>query len=116
MKQPITMIRGTTQTIYIKLHDAEGNPYALDEGETLRFGVKKCPKDKERILEKTITAANAEDGEYVLNLSPSDTENLDSGYFFYDVGLQNGAEYFNVIECSKFELVPNISAREVAER
>lgn len=118
MKQPITMVRGTTQTISINLADATGAAYVLAEGDVLRFGVKKCPTDKQCLLIKELTSANADEntaGLYVLNLSPADTEPLDPGYHFYDVGLQIGTEYINVIECSKFELLPNITSREVAE-
>lgn len=118
MTQSIKMVRGTTQTIPIYLADATGAAYVLAEGDVLRFGVKKDPKDKECLLVKELTSANADEntaGLYVLNLSPADTEPLDPDYLHYDIGLQIGSEYINVIECSKFELLPNITSRKVAE-
>ena len=53
--------------------------------------------------------ANFKDGSYVLQISPSDTEGLDVGRYYYDVGLQIGGEYYMVIEQSLFTVLQNIS-------
>ena len=107
----ISMIRGTSQNIDIVLTDTEGNPYLLTGNELLRFGVKKHPNNNAHLLIKEITKNDSvEEGTYTLNLVPSDTENMDLGILFYDVGLQSGEDYYNVIECSEFQLRPNITA------
>ena len=43
---------------------------------------------------------------------PEDTENLQFGSYYYDIGLQRGEDYYNLIPYSEFRLVPNITERE----
>lgn len=115
MKQPILIIRGTNQTINIKLQSAPENPYLLEDGEFLRFGVKKAPDSKSYLILKELSNAEYENESYVLQLVPADTEKLAFGCYYYDVGMQSGTNYFNVIECSKFEVKHNITERKVVE-
>jgi hypothetical protein len=109
------MIRGTTHILNISLSDSSNGSYVLPAREVLRFGVKKRPSDRAYLIKKELTSANYENGVYVLILSPSDTEELPFGRYYYDVGLQNGDSYFNVIECSEFDVLYNITEREDAE-
>lgn len=113
MRQPVAMIRGTTHILNISLTDSSNGSYNLPAGEVLRFGVKRRPTDRVYLIKKELTSANYENGAYVLMLSPSDTEALQFGRYYYDVGLQSGTSYFNVIECSEFDILCNITAREV---
>lgn len=116
MKQPLSMIRGTTQSISIAIKASDGTDYVLSDGEILRFGVKKRydTTGSAYLIEKELTAENANgSGAYVLTLVPSDTEPLDFGTYYYDVGLQSGNNYYNVIECSKFHIDYNITLPEV---
>lgn len=114
MKQPVAIIRGTTRILNIGLSDSLGASYMLQPGEVLRFGVKTHPSNPTFVINKELTSANYENGVYVLILSPNDTEHLPFGRYYYDVGLQNGDSYFNVIECSEFDIRHNITAREVS--
>lgn len=110
MQQPVTMVRGTTHTIIISLKDPAGNPRTLAADEVLRFGLKRFPEDNTCLITKELTTANAdENGDYLLILVPSDTINLEIGTHYYDVGLQNGTTYDNVIPCSPFKIGANIS-------
>lgn len=109
MKQPISMIRGTTQTIEIKVYGPDGLPYIISGDEVLRFGVKRNPEDNEYLIEKELTAANLDGDVYVTILVPNDTKGLEFGNYYYDVGLQVGENYYNVIECSDFEIGYNIT-------
>lgn len=116
MKQPLSMIRGTTQSISIAIKASDGTDYTLADGEILRFGVKKRFDNLSGayLIEKELTAENRNDtGAYILTLIPSDTEPLDFGTYYYDVGLQSGTNYYNVIECSKFQIEYNITLPEV---
>lgn len=117
MRQPVAIIRGTTHILNINLSASSEESYVLSEGEILRFGVKRFPTDSTYLIEKELTGANYDDvaGVYVLIISPSETETLPFGRYYYDVGLQNGASYFNVIECSEFDIRYNITQREVSE-
>lgn len=113
MKQPISIVRGTNQTINIRLRSASGGQYVLQDGEVIRFGVKKDPNNKSYLLSKEIGAAELENDSYVLLLTPADTEKMAFGCYYYDVGLQSGASYFNVIECSSFDVKYNITERRM---
>lgn len=111
MIQPISIVRGTTQMVNIDLVDAGGNPYSLGADEVLRFGVKRCPEDEEYLLVKELTSEHqSEDGTYVLTLEPADTGRMKFGRYYYDVGMQSGEQYYNVIECSNFHIRYNITA------
>lgn len=113
MKQPLSMIRATTQSIMIALKNDDGDKYTLAEGEKLIFGLKHYPEDQECVLSKTLTSADDDgEGNYVLFLNPEDTANLDFGCYYYDVGKQSGTAYHNVIECSEFHLTYNITEPE----
>lgn len=110
MGNSIQIIRGTTNTFGITITDANGDPYTLQEGEALLFGVKKRAKDEDYTFKKNAVAG--ENGAYSVKVEPSDTEGLDFGRYFYDVGLQSGTDFFNVIPCSPFDICENITGRE----
>jgi hypothetical protein len=106
--QYISIVRGTTNAFGINITDAEGNIYTLETDQVLVFGVKRKPTDLERVLVKTIT--HSVNGDYYLELTPADTELIEPGKYFYDVGLQQGESvFYNVIEASVFEIKPNIT-------
>ena len=113
MKQPLAIVRGTTKTMTIGVTTTDGSAYELAEGETIRFGVKKHPGDLTYLFSKEMSASSLADGVYSFKINPGDTENLDFGCYYYDVGLQHGNEYFNIIPCSDFRVEYNITKREV---
>lgn len=115
MKQPIAVIRGTNQTINISLRTASGEQYTLQDEEAIYFGVKKNPDNESYLIFKELRNSEFENDCYVLLLLPSDTENMAFGCYYYDVGLQSGTNYFNIIECSNFEVKHNITGRKVGE-
>lgn len=110
-KHDLSIVRGTSNVFGLAITNADGTPFVLEDGQTLVFAVKKRPKDKydKRVLVKKVLHS-VEEGTFYLELFPSDTEELDPGNYFYDVGLQQGESvFFNVIEASLFEVKPNIS-------
>ena len=107
MANNITIIRGTSNTFDIPITDANNNPYVLQDGEFIIFGLKKKPKDTECVLTKTIEEAT--DGAYILKLMPTDTLELECGKYSYDVGIQSGDDFYNVIEPSDFTIQANIT-------
>lgn len=111
-KQTICIVRGTTNEFSVSIIDeSSGDKYELQSGEVVRFGVKKSPNDATYIVSKTITTADSE-GDFPFTLTPNDTINLPFGSYYYDVGLQSGDDYYNIIPASSFELVYNITKRE----
>lgn len=111
MAQRIEVIRGTTNTFEISIVDSSGGAYSLGSNEKILFGIKKKPEDKETIFTKTAEIIGS--GLFRVTLLPDDTENLAFGKYFYDVGLQNGADFFNIIEPNPFKILANITSREV---
>lgn len=109
MSQKIEIVRGTTKNLRIKVVDTDGWPYALANGEKIVFGIKQNLDDTETIFAKTTTAGT--DGVYAVNIVPNDTEDLDPGKYFYDVGLLSGANYYSVIEPSPFIIRANVTKR-----
>lgn len=111
MAQRIEVVRGTTNTFQISITDSGGGAYNLGSGEKVVFGVKRKPTDTDCLIEKTAEILGA--GLFQVVISPTDTEELSFGKYWYDVGLQKGEDFFNVIEPNPFEIMPNITSREV---
>lgn len=112
-KQKISIVRGTTNAFAVAVSDENGDAYTLESGEVLRFGVKKRPGDAQYIFVKETAEAN-EDGEYDFTVDVDDTSELPFGSYYYDVGLQSGNDYFNVIPASPFEVAYNVTEWEGA--
>lgn len=114
MSNTISIIRGTTNSIDIKLADESGATYLLQSDEVLRFGVKPRAEHTDYSLVKTLTSANLNSAgdAYTLTLAPADTEGMEFMRYCYDVGFQSGDDYYNVIPCSDFIVEHNITKRE----
>lgn len=115
MEKTINIIRGTTNTFNIALKDETGAFYQMQAGDVLRFGVKVRANLDTYELVKEMTAAdlNSTGDAYVLHLTPADTEDMELRRYCYDIGLQTGTDYFNVVPCNDFILHHNITKREV---
>lgn len=109
MLTKIEIVRGTTNTFNIGILDAEGKPYTLAGAEKLIFGVKCNPLEPETVILKVAEADNV--GGYIVTLNPEDTIDLKCDKYFYDVGLESGDAFYNVIEPSPFVILPNITKR-----
>ena len=108
MAQPLEIVRGTTNAFSLAVANANGAPYTLEAGQVLVFGLKLGKTDEERVLVKQIT--HTVNGEYYLELAAADTVDLESGRYYYDIGLQHGESlFYNVIEASPFTILPNIT-------
>lgn len=109
MKQNIEIIRGTSNTIQIRVTNADGDPLTLAGSEKIIFGVKKKPWNDECVLKKVMT--EIENGICTVEIKPEDTEALEFGKYFYDVGMLSGDNYFNIIPSSVFHVMHNITDR-----
>ena len=103
------VVRGTTSTFGISvIEESTGEPYALEEGQTLVFGLKRAELSEDRLFTKKVT--HRVGNEYYLELSPEDTADLEPGKYFFDVGMQQGLSlFFNVVRCSPFYIFPNVT-------
>jgi hypothetical protein len=106
----VEIVRGTTNTFEITVTNANGEPYILGSGEKLLFGVKKNHTDENYIFVKTIRLCD-ESGVYTVTINPEDTEICDCCKYYYDVSVQSGDNFFNVIEASLFHVKKNITCR-----
>ena len=108
-KNNIKMVRGETRVFHVVITGEEGTPRELASGEKLVFGVVRDTNDAEYLIKKIMTSAvyDSENGRYILQLDPTDTEELSVGKYWYDVWLVNGGEKIPVIGYSNFELTKN---------
>lgn len=107
MRQSIEIVRGTSNTLAIAVTDANSNPYTLQAGEVIVFGVKKNASDEDYVLLKTAT--QGADGVYNIEINPEDTAGVEPGEYVYDVGLESGVEYYNIIPLTKLLIVANVT-------
>jgi hypothetical protein len=107
--QKIEIVRGTTNTIQIDVLDALGHPYTIANGETVVFGVKCKAEDEDLLLVKA--AFVEDDGVYHVKLYPEDTAGLECSRYVYDVGLQSGENFYNIIDANPFIIRHEITKR-----
>lgn len=105
----VEIVRGTTNVFEITVKDAYGEPYNLREGEQLLFGLKKAYTDKEYVFVKTITATSDRDGVYTVIIVPEDTAKCECCRYHYDVAVQSGEDFYNIIENSVMYINKNIT-------
>ncbi len=113
MKNDIEIVRGTTNTFQIVVTDSLGQPYELKSGEKLLFGVKKSHNDESYIFVKVVTDGII--GVYNVTIDPCDTVDLTCDKYLYDVAIQSGTAFYNVIEASNFILNKNVTKWGCAE-
>lgn len=115
MKQHLSIIRGTTEKFALTIRDEDDVVYTMSDTESLRFGVKTDPEDTEYIFVMNIAPdAVNDEGAYEFTIRPWQTEDLELGHYYYDVGMQSGDDYYNIIEVSNFIVKPNITKRVVS--
>ena len=107
MAQRIEIVRGTTNTIEISVTDADGLAYTVVAGEKVVFGIKRKATDETFIIVKTASFNTV--GSYLVTLTPADTEGLNFGEYVYDVALQSGNNFYNIIEPSPFAILANVT-------
>ena len=113
MNQTIEIVRGRTETFEITVLDQNGALYAAEAEEKVIFGIKRKEHDDNLIFARTATV-NAS-GLYQVTLYPEDTENLECGKYFFDVGLQSGSNYFTIIDPSPLIIRHNVTKRGCAD-
>ena len=82
----ITTRQGGTLYLIINLTDIDNNPYTLESGDKIRFGVRNI-SGGEKMIYKELTSSDEVDGEYPLELTPEDTD-ISPRRYYYDVSLQ----------------------------
>ena len=112
----IIIIRGTTQNLLITITDEVGEIYKLQDGDVLRFGIKRNWQDTDYGVCKEITSDNLQDDGYIIALAPEDTLNLLAENYYFDVGLQTAdGDYYMIIPCSQCVILPAITQKEATQ-
>lgn len=83
-KTTIRLTRGDTLKAYINIVDQNGDPYIPQEGDSIRFAMKKHYHDQMVLCEKEIPTDTL-----LLKLDPEDTKKLEFGDYVYDIQLTN---------------------------
>lgn len=79
----LTMIRGDTEALTIRVVDAPGAAIPLVAGDTVYLTVKRSVKDKDHVLQKIVTEFN--EGIALVEIQPDDTKPLTFRSYVYDV-------------------------------
>lgn len=78
----IYLTRGDTFMADVRIFQTNGDPYQLQEGDTIRFAMKKTLTDEEPLVIKDVPIDTRR-----LVLDPEDTKLLPFGTYIYDVQL-----------------------------
>lgn len=101
----IQLTRGDTARFEVNItNDMDGSNYELQDGDVLRFTVKKSTDKKDALISKEITDGN------IIYIAPEDTQNLSYGSYYYDVELTTkGKDVYTIIPPSKFVLLKEVT-------
>ena len=99
-KTTIYLTRGDTFKATISISNPDGTPYIPEEGDQIRFALKKDIYDTDCLIVKDVPINTME-----LVLEPQDTKNLDYGSYVYDMQLTKAnGDVDTFITASKFKL------------
>lgn len=92
----LTTQKGRTLSVVISVEDADNEPYTLESGDKIRFGVRNVSGGN-KLIYKELTSSDEVDGTYPLELTPEDT-NIVVGRYLYDVSLQTSdGEMYDIV-------------------
>lgn len=100
----ILLTRGDTLKAHVSMIQQDGTEYVPQEGDSIRFAMKKSYSDPSVLIEKTIPNSTL-----LLHLEPNDTKTLEFGSYVYDIELTyaNG-DVDTFIDRSVFELTEEV--------
>ena len=81
----ISMIRGDSEAIKVSCKDENGVDVHFADGDIVYFTVKRNTRTEEKILQKIVTEFT--DGVALISISPTDTRELNTGAYYYDIQL-----------------------------
>lgn len=108
----LEIARGTSLvielTVLIKNSESDFVPEPTD---VFRFGVKKNAFQTSELISKSYpgTDYNSNTGTLDISLVPSDTASLNFGTYLFDIGLQRGEDYYQLVKASPFKIVENVT-------
>lgn len=104
----VTIVRGTTNILEVDFNYKD--VANLDTG-TAVLGIKKNPKDEDYILFKQVDYDMNKDY-IVFEITPAETEDLNTGTYYYDIGINKNDNFYIIISKATFNIKQNILSRE----
>jgi hypothetical protein len=103
----IGLTRGDTARINVDIKSGANTKYVCVTGDTLVFSVKSSLSDTSYVFQKTVT--DFTDGVQIV-ISPTDTNTLSTGTYYYDVQLTlaNG-DVHTIVPPNKFEVLSEVT-------
>ena len=97
----IQLTRGDTGIFNVEILDDAGNPYELDDGDMLRFTVRKSPTSGDIFIQKA--------GQEII-IEPEDTARLSYGKYVYDIELTRAdGTVDTIIPPTLFEIMQEVT-------
>lgn len=107
----ITIQKGRTLSVVISVEDVDGEPYTLESGDKIRFGVRNVSGGN-KLIYKELTSSDEVDGEYPLTLTPENT-NIAVGRYLYDVSLQTSdGDLYDIVHADYFIVKDSVTFKE----
>ena len=98
MNNSVTLVRGDSGTLKVDIAYSDGKQYVLQDGDVLKFTMRKKVESEEIVLQKTLE-------EDILHIVPNDTVNLEFGVYVYDIVLlMYTGDVFTIIPASNFKI------------
>jgi len=105
----ITMVRGTTDSITIKLSDENDNQVNFTTGDVIYFTVKESPNSTVDTLQ--IEVDTFINGQAIISLLPEHTKDLSFKDYRYDIRfIKSDGTVRNIVNDSKFTVGTNITS------
>lgn len=101
----IQLTRGDTARFEVGItNDIDGSTYELQDGDVLRFTVKKSVDKEDFLIQKEITDGN------IIHIAPEDTHSLSYGSYYYDIELTTkGNDVYTIVPPTKFVLLKEVT-------
>ena len=110
--QHLELYQGNSVYITVLLTDENDNPYQLETGDKLIFGVKRNKNSSSFVIKKILTSADELDGQYTFSFTPEDM-NISPCRYYYDVGLQfSDGGFKTVVHPSRFKVIATVTGKE----
>ena len=105
----ISMTRGDTASLIVKMRDLEGNPVPFQPGDLVYFTIKKSADVVEKVLQKQIT--EFVDGNAEIYILHEDTKDLATGDYVYDIQVNRieNQSVTTIIPPSRFSLSKEVT-------
>lgn len=99
----ISLTRGDTLFLTVDLTDNEGDPYESQEGDSIRFAMKKKISSTQLIMLKNIPIDTM-----TFEIEPEDTKELSYGTYVYDIELTDSHGHVTTVILGKFKITDEV--------